>query len=136
MWVTLRHIGREGYEQSIRTDIALAQLMYETAAAHPEIEALTHSLSITTFRYVPSDLRGQTDEDTAKYLNQLNEALVGELQAGGEVFVSNAVLDGRYALRACIVNFRTSEDDAVATVEIAARVGKALDVKLRPAVFA
>ena len=41
------------------------------------------------------------------YLNELNPAIVDELQGGGEVFVSNAVLDGRYVCGACIVNFRT-----------------------------
>ena len=134
VWLTLRQIGRSGYEASLREDIALSKLMYDTAAAHPEIDALTQSLSIATFRYVPADLRAQRAEpEVLKYLNTLNDALVGELQAGGEVFVSNAVLHGRYALRACIVNFRTTREDVVRTVEVAARVGAALDTKLRPA---
>ena len=132
VWTNLRQIGRAGYEASIRTDIALSKLMYDTAAAHPEIEALTHNLSITTFRYVPRDLQSRAHEpETARYLNELNDALVGELQAGGEVFVSNAVLNGRYALRACIVNFRTTEQDAIRTIEIAARIGASIDARLR-----
>ena len=98
--------------------------MYETADAHPELEALTHNLSITTFRYVPAELGERRNEPkVAAYLNDLNTAIVSELQAGGEVFLSNAVLDGRYALRACIVNFRTTERDARVTPEIAVRVG-------------
>jgi aromatic-L-amino-acid decarboxylase len=133
VWLALRNIGRAGYEQSIAQDIALSRLMFDTAAAHPELEALTQNLSIATFRYVPADLHARREEsDVAAYLNELNTALVGELQTGGEVFLSNAVLDGRYALRACIVNFRTTADDAVKTPEIAVRVGRALDEKLRP----
>ena len=38
-------------------------------------------------------------------------------EQGGEAFVSNAVAD-RYALRACIVNFHTSDTDVNALPEI------------------
>jgi aromatic-L-amino-acid/L-tryptophan decarboxylase len=132
VWISLRHLGRQNYERLIGEDIALARLMFETAAAHPELEALTHNLSITTFRYVPEDLRARSAEPKiAKYLNELNTALLTELQAGGEVFLSNAVLDDRYALRACIVNFRTTEEDARNTPLIAARVGRQVDSRLR-----
>ncbi|HSL70053.1 MAG TPA: aminotransferase class V-fold PLP-dependent enzyme [Longimicrobiales bacterium] len=132
VWLTIRQIGRRGFEKLISEDIALARLMYETAAAHPELEALTQHLSITTFRYVPPELRARSGHaDVAAYLNELNTALVGELQAGGEVFLSNAVVDGRYALRACIVNFRTRPEDARAAVEVAVRVGRQLDARLR-----
>jgi glutamate/tyrosine decarboxylase-like PLP-dependent enzyme len=132
VWLSLRHVGRRGYEQLIGEDIALSRLMYKTAAAHPELEALTQSLSIATFRYVPTDLRSRSDEPAiASYLNELNTALLTELQSGGEVFLSNAVLNGKYALRACIVNFRTGPDDARETPAIAARVGRALDLKMR-----
>ncbi len=48
------------------------------------------------------------------------------LQRGGEAFVSNAVLAGRYALRACIVNFHTTQADVEALPEIVARVGRAV----------
>jgi hypothetical protein len=51
-------------------------------------------------------------------------AVLDRLQRGGEAFVSNAVISGRYVLRACIVNVHTSHDDVVAAVDIAARVGR------------
>jgi hypothetical protein len=47
------------------------------------------------------------------------------------VFVSNAVLHGRYVLRACIVNFNTSDADVDAVPDAVARVGRALDAELR-----
>ncbi|MGH7470427.1 MAG: pyridoxal phosphate-dependent decarboxylase family protein [Longimicrobiales bacterium] len=134
VWIALRHLGRRNYERLIGEDIQLARLMFETAQAHPELEALTHHLSITTFRYVPAELRENRGlPEVASYLNELNTAIVGEMQSGGEVFLSNAVLDDRYALRACIVNFRTTQADALATVEIAVRAGRELDARLRPA---
>ena len=56
-------------------------------------------------------------------LNRINEALLDRLQKGGDVFLSNAVVGGRYALRACIVNFHTQAGDVDAVPEIVARLG-------------
>ncbi len=53
------------------------------------------------------------------------------LQRGGETFVSNAVLGGRYVLRACIVNFHTTEGDVEAVPESVVRMGMAIDAELR-----
>jgi hypothetical protein len=57
-------------------------------------------------------------------LDTLNEALVNELQQGGELFLSNAIVSGRYHLRACIVNFRTTEKDIKESIEIIVRTGR------------
>ena len=46
--------------------------------------------------------------------------------ASGEAFVSNAVVSGKFALRACIVNFRTRLEDVEFLPELAARLGKEL----------
>ena len=67
------------------------------------------------------------------YLDELNEALLVRLKTGGETFITNAQVRGRFALRACIVNFRTTEADIAAIPEIVARAGRALDADLRPA---
>ena len=60
---------------------------------------------------------------------QLAEAYV--YLRGGEAFLSNAVIDGRYLLRACVVNFHTSRADVEAVPEIVARTGRAIDAELR-----
>ena len=81
---------------------------------------------------MPEELRERRHEpDIAAYLNELNTAIVTEMQANGAVFLSNAVLDGRYVLRACIVNFRTTERDARMACEVAVTVGRKLDAALR-----
>ena len=81
-------------------------------------------LSIACFRYVPRELRG--DRSAEPYLNQLNERLMAELQLTGRVFPSNAVLDGKFTLRACIVNFRTEAVDVDALLEQAVSLGRSL----------
>ncbi|MBT8401700.1 MAG: aminotransferase class V-fold PLP-dependent enzyme [Rhodothermia bacterium] len=125
VWLGLKQVGREGYRQMITEDVRLARVLFDEAQSNPELEAVTHNLSITTFRYVPEGLppSDAADED---YLNDLNRRLLVALQQGGEVFLSNAVLDDRYLLRACVVNFRTSEEDIRAIPEIVVRVGRGL----------
>ena len=132
VWLAMRHAGRAGIVAAIRRNIALARRLFDAAEGHTELEARTQNLSLTTFRYVPADLEpGSEAIDT--YLNALNEELLVRLQRGGEAFVSNAVVDGCYLLRACLVNFRTTEDDIDAIIDIVARLGRACDRDLRPA---
>ena len=69
-----------------------------------------------------------------RHLDALNRELLDRLQRGGETFVSNAVVGGRYLLRACIVNFHTDRADVEAVPEIVARIGRTVDAELRPAI--
>lgn len=131
VWLGLRQAGREGYVKMIADDIALAKELYRCVSKHPELEAFTQELSITTFRYVPRDLKPGS-EQVEEYLNQLNTELLTRLQNGGEAFVSNAVIRGKFILRACIVNFRTTLEDIQALPGIVARIGKEADEDIRP----
>jgi glutamate/tyrosine decarboxylase-like PLP-dependent enzyme len=125
VWLALRQVGRIGYEQMIGDDIRLSEALHAAAGRHPEIETFTQSLSISTFRYVPRELRaGVGSAATEEYLNTLNEALLERIQRSGEAFVSNAVIRGRYVLRACIVNFNTTPADVASIPEIVARLGR------------
>ena len=131
VWLGLRHTGRSGVIQQIADDIALTEALAERVAQTPELRLATRELSIATFRYVPGDLTPGTSPDVDAYLDRLNTALLGQLQQGGEVFVSNAVLDGAFLLRACIVNFHTTVADIEALPEIVVRHGRALDAEMR-----
>jgi aromatic-L-amino-acid decarboxylase len=119
VWMALQQVGKNGYIEMIAEDIALSQLLFEEAKKHSELEAVTQNLSITTLRYIPF---GFTQDET--YLNTLNEKLLNELQQGGEVFLSNAVVADKYCLRCCIVNFRTSKKDIIEIVDIIVREGR------------
>jgi glutamate/tyrosine decarboxylase-like PLP-dependent enzyme len=130
VWLCLRQAGRNGYEQSIRRDIKLARHLFERAQAAPELEPGTQHLSITTFRYRPPDTG--TSVAWQLYLDELNRQLLINLQKSGEAYLSNAVLNDRYFLRACIVNFRTRETDTDALIEIVLKLGRKLDHETRP----
>lgn len=124
VWIALQQVGRIGYEKMIGDDIELSKLLYDLADAHPELEAVTQSLSITTFRYVPPENKDTKTNEA--YLNKLNEALLNKLQNKGEVFLSNAIVNGKYCLRCCIVNFRTSKKDIEEVINIIATEGKGM----------
>jgi glutamate/tyrosine decarboxylase-like PLP-dependent enzyme len=131
VWLALRQVGRTGYVEMIGEDIALAQALYTTIGAYPELQAVTQNLSITTFRFVPPDLPKESAAVEA-YLNKLNETLLNRLQTSGEAFVSNALVKGKYLLRACIVNFRTTLSDVEALPELVSQLGRQLDAEMRP----
>jgi aromatic-L-amino-acid/L-tryptophan decarboxylase len=130
VWLALQQVGREGYARMISDDMRLSRAMYERVAKHSELEAMTQGLSITTFRYVPPDLN-RADGNVAEYLNELNQELLTRLQQGGEAYLSNAVIGGKYALRACIVNFRTTVEDVEALPGLVVRIGKQVDGEKR-----
>lgn len=132
VWLALQQVGREGYVRMIRDDIGLAEALYRRVSQTPELQAFTQALSITTFRYLPPDYQGHEESPAAsEYLNQLNEEILVRLERGGEVFLSNAMIGEIYALRACVVNFRTTLQDIEALPEIVVRVGQEADRALR-----
>jgi glutamate/tyrosine decarboxylase-like PLP-dependent enzyme len=132
VWLALRQTGLSGYVDMIGDDMRLSRHLYALVQAHPEFEAMTQHLSITTFRYVPADLRATAAApDTAEYLQRLNQELLTRVERSGEAFLSNAMVAGRFALRACIVNFRTSMADIEALLPLLTRLGREAEKDLR-----
>jgi aromatic-L-amino-acid decarboxylase len=121
VWMAFRQVGAQGHIQMMREDIGLAKMLFELLNDYDEIETFTLHLSIVTFRYRPSDANNSADPE---YLNILNQVLLNRLQAGGNIFPSNAVLDGNFLLRVCIVNFRTSAGDIEAIPAIILKEGR------------
>lgn len=130
VWMALQQVGRSGYVKMISQDIELSKLLFREAKKNRELEAMTQNLSITTLRYVPSDYMAE-GENREKYLNILNETLLNNLQQGGEVFLSNAIVREKYCLRSCLVNFRTSEKDIHEIIAIIVREGEITHRKLQ-----
>ena len=132
VWLAFKHVGAAGYCQMIADDIRLSRSMARAVSLHDELQLVTQGLSITTFRFVPRDLRLKVgDAQVERYLDEINCELLDRVQRGGETFVSNAVVDGHYLLRACIVNFHTTQSDVEAVPNIVARIGQVVDAELR-----
>jgi glutamate/tyrosine decarboxylase-like PLP-dependent enzyme len=139
VWVSLLAHGWSAYCRRIEHDVELARYLHRRVIERPEFEPMAPEppLSIACFRYVPEDMRdGRASTDRDAYLDRLNERLMSEIQMDGRVFPSNAVLDGRYVLRACIVNFRTEAAEVDRLLEVAAELGARLDAEMRAAASA
>jgi glutamate/tyrosine decarboxylase-like PLP-dependent enzyme len=132
VWLALQQAGRSGYVRMISDDIALARRLHEAMLKDERFEALTQSLSITTFRYTPRDHRDRLhDAEAEAYLNRLNQDLLARIEHSGLAFLSNAVVNGRFALRACVVNFRTTAEDIDALPDLIATLGEQSDERIR-----
>jgi glutamate/tyrosine decarboxylase-like PLP-dependent enzyme len=126
LWLLLRYYGVPRLAAAIADDNALAAYMAERIEQATDFELLAPvELSICCFRYVPPELRrvrADADDKTRAQreteLNELNERIVHVVQRGGRAYISNAILRGRFALRACIVNFRTTRADIDFTLDI------------------
>lgn len=117
-WLAMRAHGAQAFREAIERNLAEARLLYETVSARPDLEALgPPQLSVVPFRHVPPGV-----EDVDAHNDRLAEAL----QADGRVWIASALIDDRVWLRPCFVNFRTTEEDVLDLVGIAAEVGEGL----------
>jgi glutamate/tyrosine decarboxylase-like PLP-dependent enzyme len=100
IWFVLKIHGARAIQDAIDANIAVAAHLAAAIDASPDFERLAPApLSIVCFRYRPGD-------------DAFNRRLMVEVQRDGDAYVSNALINGRFALRACLVNFRTETADA------------------------
>ncbi|MDQ2673543.1 MAG: pyridoxal-dependent decarboxylase, partial [Chloroflexota bacterium] len=120
VWAALREIGASGMRRRVQRHIGLARHLADRAEEHPHLELLDPpQLSICCFRY-------RRDGLTEERLDDINTRIVQSLRAEGTVVPSTTRVDGRLAIRPCIVNPATTlaEVDALAdaVVEIGDRI--------------
>ena len=121
VWVSLLAHGRAAYARRIEHDVALAAYLGELVAERDEWELMCPPrLSICCFRHRPAAWAGTEEE-----LDRHNERLMTAIHADGRVYCSNAVIDGRFGLRACIVNFRTEAEDVERLLDVAEELAAA-----------
>lgn len=106
LWLSLRYHGLEAFREAIQRDLEHAQRL---AAAVRSTSVLEHvgpvELSAVCFRH---RLRPDANEEAR---NQFNTSLLKRIVARGKVYLSNATLEGKFCLRACIVNPLTTDED-------------------------
>jgi len=119
LWLSLRYHGLEKFREAIRNDLENAQFLGKLIAGHRELELLAPvPLSAVCFRYV--------SKRAATELDALNRSILQRMVRRGKVFLSNASLNGRFALRACFVNHRTTRGDVEQIVDEVLAVGTEL----------
>lgn len=119
VWAILREIGSAGVRERIVRHNDCARRVAERARATDELQLLAEPvLSICCFRYRPA---GCSDE---KRLDALNEAILHGIRARGRTVSSSTRVDGRFAIRPCFINPRSTLEDADALVDEVLAVGR------------
>ncbi len=122
LWMSLLQTGRQGLETMVSYHNSLALYLASQIEAAPNLQLLAPvTLSIVCFRYIPAEFEGSEE-----VLNTLNKTIMEEVQAGGDSFITSTVVDGRYALRACIVHYATLQQDLDALVKVVQATGQRL----------
>lgn len=117
LWLLLKHVGAEALGAAIEQNMACARYVERLVGASDDLEMLAPvGLSVFCFRYAPKGYAGDLDE--------LNERVLVELQRDGSSYLSNARVGWRFALRGCVLNYRTTERDMEVLVEDVRRVGR------------
>jgi glutamate/tyrosine decarboxylase-like PLP-dependent enzyme len=121
LWMVLQQLGRAGLGRHVRRHVALARRLAAAVDAAPDLERLAPvELSIVCFRYRPPAL----PDDPAR-LDALNKRVMEQLQTDGRAFLTGTVVRGRFALRACILHYQTSEEDLDALIQAVRETGAA-----------
>ncbi len=108
-WFTLKTYGLDAIGRSIGHSCALARLLAERVSAEPSLRILAPvALNVVCFGYV-----GTGDEASA----DINRKIVEALHVEGRVAPSLTTLNGRPAIRACLINHRTTAADINALVD-------------------
>lgn len=104
LWFVLRYFGRQGIVANIREHLRLAR----TLAAWVELEEgwsleAPVPLGLVCFRYAPTGLDGEATD-------AMNQRILDEVNASGEVFLTPTRLRGRLVIRLAVGNLKTTED--------------------------
>ncbi len=120
LWLSLRYHGLEKFREAIRNDLQHAQLLSRMVVAEPELEMLAPvTLSAVCFRFLPR-------REAGVGADVLNQKILQRVVQRGKVYLSNASIHGRFSLRACFVNHRTTPDDVAQVVAEVLAAGREL----------
>jgi aromatic-L-amino-acid decarboxylase len=115
VWAILREIGREGVVARVERHVGFARSLADQVRAHPRLELLMEpQLSVVCYRYVPPP---GIDADV------LNERILDRLRGETTVAPSATEVDGRYAIRPCFINPRTTEREVEELATAVVRLG-------------
>jgi aromatic-L-amino-acid decarboxylase len=135
-WMLLKGVGLQALSEAIEKDLACARHFERLVRNSEDFEMLAPvELSIFCFRHLPAGLKGalatagpSEREKIEEQLDAHNERLLLALQRDGSSYLSNARLCGRFSLRGCVMNYRTTLRDMEILLDDLRRVGAQLEV--------
>jgi aromatic-L-amino-acid/L-tryptophan decarboxylase len=112
VWLAIETFGLDAFRAAIDRSIDQALAAQARIEKDPRLELVTPaSLGVLTFRR-----RGAPDEQTI-VTDRRNEAIVKALAASGQVLVTSTVIRGRYAIRMCVLNHTTEDEDVAFAID-------------------
>src|SRR5437868_13755892 len=117
VWMLLKGVGLRALGDAVEKDLACARHFEKLIKESDDFEMLAPiQLSIFCFRHLPAQLKSVVTssaerEKVESQLDAHNERLLLALQRDGSSYLSNARLRGRFALRGCVMNYRTTLRD-------------------------
>jgi aromatic-L-amino-acid decarboxylase len=119
VWMLLKGVGVRALGDAIEKDLACARHFEKLIKESDDFEMLAPvELSIFCFRHLPAGLKSALTEASSSERNKIeaqldahNERLLLALQRDGSSYLSNARLRGHFALRGCVMNYRTTMHD-------------------------
>jgi aromatic-L-amino-acid decarboxylase len=109
LWMVIRYFGHEGLASRVREHCRLARLFAAWVDEARDWELLAPvPFSLVCFRARPLRV-GETAEDRNARLDALNEALMNNVNATGQAYLSHTRLNNTFALRLAIGNIRTTD---------------------------
>jgi aromatic-L-amino-acid decarboxylase len=125
VWMLLKGVGVNRLSEAIESNLACARHLESMVEASDDFEMIAPvELSIFCFRHVPAQLRSQSPQA----IDTFNERLLIALQRDGSSYLSNARLGGRFALRGCVMNYRTTLRDMEILLDDLRRVATSLQI--------
>ena len=123
VWMLLKGVGLDSLGEAIESNLACARYFESKVRASGDFEmAARIELSIFCFRHVPAHLKGESPQ----VIDDFNERLLIALQRDGSSYLSNTTLGGRFALRGCVLNYRTTLRDMEILLDDLRRVARSL----------
>ncbi len=111
LWLSLRYHGLSAFRAAIRRDLAHTQQLAAAVRECADLELVgMGELSAVCFRHLLKE--GASEEERSRF----NTALLKRIVQRGRVYPSNALLEGKFCLRVCIVNHLTKDSDIDAVV--------------------
>ncbi|MDQ4079890.1 MAG: aminotransferase class I/II-fold pyridoxal phosphate-dependent enzyme [Gemmatimonadota bacterium] len=119
VWMSVRYFGTDAIRDAIERGVELARRLEQCVRGTPPLEVVSSAqFGVVCFRVRPDGM----SEGPA--LDALNERVLARVVGEGRYFISSTRLRGAFLLRACILGYRTAEEDIdglVRTVAVAAR---------------
>lgn len=114
VWLPLKLHGAGPFREALAEKLALTRWATGQLREMPEIEILAEpQLSIVAFRLHPPGAGEATLDD----LNDLNRRFLAAINRRNRVHLTATMLGDRFALRICVLSFRTHQDRMEACLE-------------------